>query len=53
MATHSGSQAGVSTDLWLLPSKGIVIVLMANLYDAPLGPLRDKIAQALWAQRQQ
>lgn len=50
IATHSGSQAGTSTDLWLFPSKGIVIALMANLYDAPLGPLRDKVVQALWAQ---
>ncbi len=53
IATHSGSQSGVSTDLWLFPSKGIVIALMANLYDAPLGPLRDKVAQALWAQWKQ
>jgi CubicO group peptidase (beta-lactamase class C family) len=47
--TYNGSQPGVSTEFYLVPDRGIVIAVMANLYDVPLGlgRIRDRILEEL------
>lgn len=52
MATYNGNQPGVSTDLTLLPEKGIVVAVMANLDGVSLDAIRNfLLATALSASR--
>ena len=47
MVSHSGGQAGTSTNLMLIPGQGLVIAIMCNLDGASPGPLTIKIRDLL------
>jgi len=44
---HTGGQQGVSTALFMLPGRGLVIAVMANLEKASLGPVVTGVLQLL------
>jgi hypothetical protein len=44
---HGGGQSGVSTDLLLLPDKGIAVAAMCDLEDANVSELTRSIAEIL------
>ncbi len=47
--SHGGSQAGVRTSLAMLPEKGAVIAVMANLQGISLGPMVRRIRAILFS----
>ena len=47
MVAHSGGQSGVSTDLVLLPEKGLAVAVMCDLEGADASGLARSIAEIL------
>jgi CubicO group peptidase (beta-lactamase class C family) len=51
LVSHSGGQAGTSTLLTMMPSKGTIIAVMANLQGANLGNMVGQIGRLLVPQQ--
>jgi CubicO group peptidase (beta-lactamase class C family) len=47
--SHGGAQQRVTTNLYMIPEKGLAVVLMVNLESAGLGQLTQQIADILLA----